>query len=127
RYASGILPGPPGPRGPQARVVFAVPVHDSHGAMVGVLSARLDVTDALFRVMVNASQQLGTSGHTELVDQDMRLIASNEPGHALGPAEHPSFYAPLLAQHTSAVGLTDPIGDEDPADRGQRHVMAFVP
>ena len=45
----------------------------------------------------------------------------------LGPCEHPTFYRDLLAQHQSAVGLTDPIGDEDPEDRGQRHIMAFVP
>jgi signal transduction histidine kinase len=127
RYASGVLAGPPGARGPQARVVFSVPVRDARSAISGVLVARLDATDALFQVMVAAAQQLGASGHAELVDQNLRLVVSNEPGHALGPAEHPSFYAPLLAQRISAVGLTDPIGDEDPADRGQRHVMAFVP
>jgi signal transduction histidine kinase len=127
RYASGVLPGPRGPRGPQPMVVFAVPVRGAQGMPVGVLVARIDATDAFSGVLLSASQELGSSGHAELVDQNLRLIGSNEPGHALGPAEHPSFYAPLLASHTSAVGLTDPIGDEDPADRGQRHVMAFVP
>jgi two-component system, OmpR family, sensor kinase len=127
RYASGVMAGPPGARGPQPRVMFSVPVRDTRGAIQGVLVARLDPSDALFQVMVTAAQQLGPSGHAELVDQDLRLVASNEPGHALGPAEHPSFYGPLLSQHTSNVGLTDPIGAEDPADEGQRHVMAFVP
>jgi signal transduction histidine kinase len=127
RYASGVLPGRPSARGPQARVLLSVPVRDTHGVIVGVLVARLDPTNALFRVMVAAAQQLGASGHAELVDQHLNLVASNEPGHAVGPAEHPSFYGPLLAQHTSGVGLTDPIGAEDPADFGQRHVMAFVP
>ena len=127
RYASGVMPGPPSARGPQPRVVFSVPVRDTRGVITGVLIARLDPTDALFGVMVTAAQQLGPSGHAELVDQNLRLVASNEPGHALGPAEHPTFYSPLLAQHAASVGLTDPIGAEDPADEGQRHVMAFVP
>jgi two-component system, OmpR family, sensor kinase len=127
RHASGVMAGPPGARGPQPRVVFSVPVRDSRGVIQGVLVARLDPTDALFQVMVAAAQQLGASGHAELIDQSLNLVASNEPGHALGPAEHPTFYGPLLAQHTATVGLTDPIGAEDPADLGQRHVMAFVP
>jgi signal transduction histidine kinase len=127
RYASGVLPGPRGPRGPEPRVVFAVPVHGAQGTPVGVLVARIDATEAFSGVLLAAAQELGSSGHAELVDQNMRLIGSSEPGHALGPAEHPSFYTPLLASHASDVGLTDPIGDEDPGDRGQRHVMAFVP
>ena len=127
RYASGVLPGPRGPRGPEPRVVFAVPVRGPRDVPGGVLIARIDATDAFSTLLQTSAQELGSSGHAELVDQNMRLIGSNEPGHALGPAEHPSFYAPLLAQHISTVGLTDPIGAEDPADAGQRHVMAFVP
>jgi len=126
RYASGVLPGPRGPRGPEPTVVFSVPVRGAQGVPAGVLVAHIDATDAFSTLLQTAAQELGSSGHAELVDQNMRLVASNEAGHALGPAEHPSFYAPLLAAHASAVGLTDPIGSEDPADSGQRHVMAFV-
>ena len=126
RYASGVLAGPRGPRGPLPTVVFSVPVHGAEGVPSGVLVAHIDATDAFSTLLQTAAQELGSSGHAELVDQNMRLIASNEAGHALGPAEHPSYYAPLLAAHASAVGLTDPIGSEDPADSGQRHVMAFV-
>ena len=126
RYASGVLAGPRGPRGPLPTVVFSVPVHGAEGVPSGVLVAHVDATDAFSTLLQTAAQELGSSGHAELVDQNMRLIASNEAGHALGPAEHPSYYAPLLAAHASAVGLTDPIGSEDPADSGQRHVMAFV-
>jgi signal transduction histidine kinase len=108
-------------------VVFSVPILGSDGTPRGVLGASVDLSDSLSRTMVSAADELGPSGHAELVDQDLRLIASSERGHVLGPGEHPSFYRDLLARHESAVGLTDPIGDEDPQDRGQRHIMAFVP
>jgi signal transduction histidine kinase len=124
RYASPAFPDPDTRR---PTVVFSVPVRGADGALTGVLAASLDTTDSLFQVLVTASSELGTSGHAELVDQNLRLIASNELNHALWPAEHPTFYRPLLEQRTSAVGLTDPIGDEDPQDRGQRHIMAFIP
>ena len=123
RYASPVF-ADPATGSPTA--VFAVPVLGSDGAE-GVLAATIDGSDQAFRVLMSAAGEVGAGGHAELVDQNLRLVASNERDHALGPAEHPSFYAPLLARHEAGVGLTDPIGDEDPADRGQRHIMAFVP
>ena len=124
RYASPVFADPVTSR-PTA--VFSVPVFDSDGAPCGVVAATVDASSPMFRVLMSAAGEIGPSGHAELVDQNLRLIASNEHGHALLPAEHPTFYGPLMAKHESAVGLTDPIGDEDPADRGQRHIMAFVP
>ena len=107
--------------------VFSVPVRGADGRPAGVLAASLDATDPMFGVLASAADQIGVGGHAELVDQNMRLIASNEHGHALLGAEHPTFYGPYMQRHESGVGLTDPIGDEDPEDRGQRHIMAFVP
>jgi signal transduction histidine kinase len=123
RYASPVFADPI-TGAPTA--VFAVPVFGSDGPC-GVLAATVDGSDGTFRVLMSAAGEVGAGGHAELVDQNLRLIASNERGHALGPAEHPSFYARLLERHEAGVGLTDPIGDEDPADSGQRHIMAFVP
>jgi signal transduction histidine kinase len=124
RYASPVFADPLTLR---PTMVFSVPVFGPDGSPRGVLAASIDGSDSLFRILMSAAGELGAGGHAELVDQNLRLIASNEPGHALQPAEHPSFYRPLLQKHESAVGLTDPIGDEDPQDRGQRHIMAFVP
>jgi signal transduction histidine kinase len=124
RYASPVFADP---STLQPTAVFAVPVAGSDGAPRAVLAATVDASDSMFRVLMAAAGELGDGGHAELVDQNLRLVASNERGHALRPGEHPSFYGPLLQKHESAVGLTDPIGDEDPQDRGQRHIMAFVP
>jgi signal transduction histidine kinase len=125
RYASPVMPDPAGTGRPL--VIFAVPITGPNKTPNGVLAVSFEMSESLSRILVSAANELGPGGHAELVDQDLRLVASNEPGHALGPAEHPTFYAPLLERSESAVGLTDPIGDEDPADRGQRHIMAFVP
>ena len=124
RYAS---PAFADPSTLQPTVVFSVPVRGADGTPTGVLGASLDVSDSMFRVLMSAAGEIGEGGHAELVDQNLRLIASNERGHALGPAEHPTYYRPLLEQHKADVGLTDPIGNEDPQDFGQRHIMAFVP
>ena len=124
RYASPVFADP---RTLRPTAVFSVPVFGSDGAPRGVLAATIDASTPMFRVLMNAAGEIGPSGHAELVDQNLRLLASNERDHALQPAEHPTFYGPLMAKHASAVGLTDPIGDEDPTDRGQRHIMAFVP
>jgi hypothetical protein len=125
RYASGVMRAPENPLEPV--VMFSVAVPGQGAEPDGVLVAELHVSDALDDVLGSAARQLGASGHAELLDQNLQLIVSSEPGRVLGPAEHPTFYKPLLEQHASAVGLTDPIGNEDPEDRGQRHVMAFVP
>jgi signal transduction histidine kinase len=125
RYASPVMTDPAGTGRPL--VIFAVPVMGSNNTPNGVVAVSLEMSESLSRILRSAATELGPGGHAELIDQNMRLIASSEPGHTLGPAEHPTFYAPLLARKQSAVGLTDPIGDEDPQDRGQRHIMAFVP
>jgi PAS domain S-box-containing protein len=123
RYAS---PAAGTPRQPS--VLFAVAVRGETGTLA-ILGARIDATEATFRTLIKAVRNLAEGGHAELVDQELGLILSTESGHALSPAEHPTFYAPLMARHRSGVGLTDPVGEEDPdpLDRGQRHVMAFVP
>ncbi|HEV7663533.1 MAG TPA: ATP-binding protein [Chloroflexota bacterium] len=111
----------------QPIVILSVPMFDAEGNTIGVMGVAVDPKVSLLTTLVAGAQQMGDTGHAELVDQQNRLIASSEPGHVLGPAEHPAFYNRFLPTHTHAVGVTDPIGDEDPADRGQRHVMAFVP
>lgn len=123
RYASGVHPM--GGNGRPA-VILAVPVRGPDGGPSGVLGAAIDPTHDTLHELVAAARQLGETGHAELVDQDGRVIASSEPERILGPSEHPDFYRPLLERQASAVGTTAPIGDEDPAERGQRHVMAFV-
>ena len=124
QYVSGVYAGG---RTPRPLAALTAPILAGNAAPVGVVVITLDPTSRPFEVLQRAAAQLGASGHVELFDQNLRLIATNEVGHALGPAEHPTFYRPLMAVHQKAVGLTDPIGDEDPADRGQRHIMAMVP
>ncbi|MBI4494083.1 MAG: PAS domain S-box protein [Chloroflexi bacterium] len=124
RYVSGVhTMGATG----NPTAVLAVPVIGPDGVPVGVLGAAIDPNHRALHDLVAAARQLGQTGHAELVDQVGRVIVSSEPSRVLEPGEHPEFYRPLLERRASDVGTTGPIGDEDAAERGQRHVMAFVP
>jgi hypothetical protein len=66
RYASGVLAGPRGPRGPLPTVVFSVPVRGAEGVPADVLVAHIDATDAFSTLLRTAAQELGSSRHAEL-------------------------------------------------------------
>lgn len=122
RYTSGVhaLSGQPA-------AILSVPVMSADHQPLGVIGEVVAPAQGLMSDLVASAHGLATSGHAELVDQYGQVVASSEPGHALGPSEHPDFYGPLLAQHRTDVGVTSAMAMTDPADAGQRHVMAFVP
>ncbi len=121
RYASGVMD-----LGGRAAVILAVPVPGQAGGVSGVLGTVIRPDMWVVDDLVSSARGLANSGHAELIDQDGRVIVSTEPGRALGGGEHPDFYAPLLSQHASGAGLTEPVGAVDSSDQGQRHEMAFV-
>ena len=122
RYASGVEV-----IDEHATVVLAVPTFDAAHRPTGVLAVLLRPDRGTIPDLVAGARGLANSGHAELVDQDDVVVLSSEAGRGLGTGEHPDFYDPLMAEHRSAVGLTQPVGVADPADRGERHDMAFVP
>ncbi len=124
RYVSGVRAV--GPQGRPA-IIMTVPMRGQDHEPAGVVGAAVDPNGPTLDHLIDAARQLGTTGHAELIDQNDRVVASSVPGHQLGAGEHPDFYKPLLEKRLSTVGITPRIGDEDPAERGQRHVMAFVP
>ncbi len=124
RYGSGVHAM--GANG-RATVVLAVPVRDQDGRPAGVLGAALDLNHSSLQELVQGARRLGHTGHAELFDQHGMVIISTEPSRVLGRAEHPEFHRPLFEGRAAGVATTEPIGDEDPAERGQRHIMAFVP
>jgi two-component system phosphate regulon sensor histidine kinase PhoR len=121
RYASGVesFDG-------RAAVLLAVPVPGADGRPAGVLGMAIRPDKWVVDDLVAGAHGIANTGHAELIDQMGMVIVSSETGHMLGPGEHPDFYDPLLAHHSSAIGLTAPVGPVDPADQGQRHEMAFV-
>jgi PAS domain S-box-containing protein len=121
RYVSGVQPF-----GGRAAVILAVPVVGTDGRPAGVLGLAIQPEEWIVDDLVAGARGVAQTGHAELIDQAGNVIVSSEPGHVLGPGEHPDFYAPILANHGSTVGLTAPVGPVDPADQGQRHEMAFV-
>jgi two-component system, OmpR family, phosphate regulon sensor histidine kinase PhoR len=120
RYASGVIAVDG-----RAQVIIAVPV-SSGGRPTAVLALLFSPADGVIGDLVSSARGLAHTGHAELVDQQDRVIASTEQADQLGPGEHPDFYDPHLAHRTSGVGLTQPVGPNDPIDQGQRHDMAFV-
>lgn len=121
-HASGALD-----LGGRAAVILDVPVLARDGHVAGVLGSVILPEKWIVNDFVSSARGLANTGHAELVDQDLRVIVSSEPGHALGPAEHPDFYEQLLAHHWTDTGLTAPVGDVDAPIEGPRHEMAFVP
>ena len=120
RYASGVQSVDR-----EAVVLLAVPVvNEGHPSAALVLV--LAPANGVIADLVASARGLAHTGHAELVDQNDVVIVSSEPGDVLRMGEHPDFYAPHLAAHTSGVALTDPVGPSDPTDQGQRHYMAFV-
>jgi len=111
--------------GGRAFVVLAVPVNGARGA-TSVVALVFAPAEGVIGDLISSARGLAHTGHAELVDQDDRVIVSSEAGEQLGPGEHPDLYDPHLAHHTSGVGLTEPVGPNDPADQGQRHDMAFI-
>ncbi|HZC31635.1 MAG TPA: ATP-binding protein, partial [Gaiellaceae bacterium] len=120
RYASGVI----GVEG-RGLVVLAVPVM-SQGRPSAVLALLFPPAEGVIGDLVSSARGLAHTGHAQLVDQNDRVIASTDADDVLHQGEHPDFYGPNLAQRTSGVGLTQPVGPSDPADQGQRHDMAFV-
>ena len=112
--------------GGRTAVVLAVPVFGNDGRSTAVLGIAIWPDEWIVDDLVAGARGVANTGHAELIDQAGNVIVSSEPGHALGPGEHPDFYGPLLAHHAVGVGLTAPVGPIDPADQGQRHEMAFV-
>jgi PAS domain S-box-containing protein len=121
RYVSGVEAF-----GGRAAVILAVPVVATDGRSIGVLGVAIRPDDWIVDDLVAGARGIANTGHAELIDQAGNVIVSSEPGHVLGPGEHPDFYGPLLGHHGPTVGLTAPVGPADPADQGQRHEMAFV-
>lgn len=120
RYASGVrsVDG-------EAVVFLAVPVVNE-GRPSAVLALVLVPANGVIADLVSSARGLAHTGHAELVDQNDVVIISSDPADVLRAGEHPDFYGPHLADHTSGVGLTLPVGPADPADQGQRHDMSFV-
>ena len=121
RYVSGVEVF-----GGRAAVILAVPVVGTDGRSAGVLGLAIRPDEWIVADLIAGARGIANTGHAELIDQAGNVIISSEPGHPLGPGEHPDFYGPLLAHRGTAVGLTAPVGPVDPADQGQRHEMAFV-
>lgn len=121
-HASGALDF-----GGRVAVILDVPVLARDGHVAGVIGSVILPDKWIVNDFVSSAHGLANTGHAELVDQDLRVIVSSEPGHALGPGEHPDFYEPLLAHHWTDTGLTAPVGDVDEPIEGPRHEMAFAP
>jgi PAS domain S-box-containing protein len=120
RYASGVIRVDG-----RALVILAVPV-SSQGSRTAVLALVFSPAEGVIGDLVASARGLAHTGHAELVDQSDRVIASTDPADVLRSGEHPDLYDPHLAHHTSGVGLSEPVGPQDPADQGQRHDMAFI-
>jgi len=125
RYASGV--NDVGAEG-RPRIVLAVPVGGADGTRRGVLGAAVDPSHPTLSVLLMAARQFGQPGYAELVDQNLRVVASSDPEHVLGTSEYHDLYGPLLERRTSGVGtITHPTGDPTSGSPAERRVMAFVP
>jgi signal transduction histidine kinase len=105
-------------------VAIAVPFGTANQSqyLVGLIGAG---NSDVYRVLATAVQ-LGRSGHADLVDRQCHVLFSTEPGHFLGPGDHPTFCRQMFIQDQPAIGEAKTEEPEMDSLRGP-HVMAFVP
>jgi two-component system sensor histidine kinase KdpD len=108
-------------------VALGVPIRTG-GAARGVLVGTLDLGGPDVLERLDAARRLGSTGHAELVGPGGIALASTEPGSALVPGEHLSFYRAMLraARPGTANVPVTPSRHEPAALRHERHAMAFV-
>ncbi|MBI4493752.1 MAG: GAF domain-containing protein [Chloroflexi bacterium] len=116
-------------------VLFVAPiVKEDH--VLGVVAAEMWLPHPSISSVAGVLQ-LGRSGHMEVVDGAMQVLASTSAADVFKPSEHHDFYAPLLAQRVSTVDRAlyeeeheahQSHEEEREADEAEVwHIMAFVP
>ncbi|TAK36637.1 MAG: sensor histidine kinase [Chloroflexota bacterium] len=105
-------------------VAVTIPVHNSDGEIVSYLTGLIDLTSPAFAGSLTYAQNLGRTGHADLLDARGIVVASSGPEHVLHPGEHPEFYQRMLREQRENVEATPYV--EDGQVEGV-HVMAFVP
>lgn len=110
-------------------VLVTVPILDSDGRVKGALSAAVDVKKSSIRGFISPIT-LGTTGYTEIVDDDGVVLARTEPGHPPDPFErsdHTGKFAQLVMAGKATVGTCHRChGAEDQPER-RKDVLAFAP
>jgi hypothetical protein len=111
------------------RVVSALslPLFDAGGARQGTIVGLFDLSGPLITDLVAPALDLGPSGHSDLVDEQGRVITAVNPAHGPQTGHHPGFYRGVAARRAPTVEsvLHQPGATE--LDRSPRHVMAYVP
>ena len=107
-------------------VAVTIPVFDSRGELMSMLSGWIDLTTYTMLAPVEQARKLGSTGHAELVDEHGIVIASTEGYEdALTPGDHLQYYRRMLAANQS--GVEDVPVDSRGVHAGEMHVMAFAP
>lgn len=107
-------------------VIFAVPVVRSD-RLVGLVVGELRLPHPSISTIAG-NLSLGRTGHVEVIDGNLVVLASTHAHDVFVPTEHQSFYRPLMAQRVAMVGRAlYEAHDHDDDEQEQWHIMAFVP
>lgn len=106
---------------------LSLPFFDADGARQGTIVGLFDLSGPLITDLVAPALDLGPSGHSDLVDEQGRVITAVNPAHGPQTGHHPGFYRDVAARRAPTVEsvLHQPGATE--LDRSPRHVMAYVP
>jgi len=115
------------PTSSHVEVALSVPVYDNEGSRRGTLVGLLDLTEPLVTDLVEPARILGSTGHTDLVDERGLVLASTSPSHVLQAGDHPELYDAVARDRVPNVKRVAHNADATNLDQSPWHVMAYVP
>jgi hypothetical protein len=115
---------------PQTGEVIAalsLPQYAPDGTREATVVGLFDVGGPLLTDLVAPAFDLGSSGHSDLVDAHGSIIAAINPAHGPDTGDHPDFYEAVALVHAPTVMTVSHEPPPSSLDRSEYHVMAYAP
>jgi signal transduction histidine kinase len=112
--------------GPWQRSVVLMVVPAGKGADSGFVGGAMDPTHALLQDVIQ-TRRLGSSGHTDLVDNHGAVLASSDASRILSVHNHGDFVANLIRDRRPSVGTCHSCHKDELTAKREKEVVAFAP
>lgn len=101
-----------------SRACFAVPLHDQHGQLAGVLLAEFDPSATVPNFLL--SSEINNNMAIDIIQTDSQDPANTPTTNQLRAADHERLLARLIATRTSGYRIHHPT-------QGKTHMVAYAP
>ena len=106
---------------------LSLPQYAPDGTREATVIGLFDVGGPLLTDLVAPAFDLGSSGHSDLVDAHGSIIAAINPAHGPDTGDHPDFYEAVALAHAPTVVTVSHEPSPSSLDRSEYHVMAYAP